>query len=252
MHKDGAVAPALRLMGVAAACAGVALSVPHRYPVLSGAALLTLSLLTTSVCASVAWHRHSFAAAPLEDAVHRWFPQGGAWAHYDIPNIMLLAQAPLAALLISRHAQRAAIVRRVTRVYAATMALRSVMLLSTNLPDSSPMCHTAEQQALSLPFTAHSVSAKAWDIFRGGGGVLTCGDMMFSGHTVVFTLLTLTWHQYLVPRGAAPILAWNAAGVAMIVITRLHYTVDVLVALCITGSVWREMSVPSGYFAPCQ
>ena len=216
------------------------------------AALLVLSVLTTSVCSSIAWFRHAFTSTPLPDIVHQLFAQSGSMAHHKIPDVMLLAQAPLAALLLARHKQRACIVLRITRAYATAMAMRSVMILSTSLPDSSPMCHTAKQQDCMLPFTVHNVCRKAWDIFRGAGGVLTCGDMMFSGHTVVFCILTLTWQDYLLPQGAAAITAWNAVGMAMIVITRLHYTVDVLVAVCITKGVWQWMRPPGAYFAACQ
>ena len=233
-----------KIAAVGLACAGTMAGAraAGRPAVLSGA-LLVLSVLTTSVAASIAWHAHPFHDAPLADAVHALFPRGGAWVHYDIPNVMLLAQAGPAALLLARHAQRVQIVCRVARVYAATMALRSMVILSTVVPDSSPQCHTAAQQRRPRPPHAavHAISAKAWDIFRRGGSELTCGDMMFSGHTVVFVLSIMMWRDHLLPRASRLIVAWNVLGMCMIVITRLHYTMDVLVAVCVTWSAWRAV-----------
>ena len=67
-------------------------------------------------------------------------------------------------------------------------------------------------------------------------GDITCGDMVFSGHSVLIVLCALTWHTYY-ERSQANVngvkvfaWAWAFAGLISIIGTRLHYSLDVLLA----------------------
>ncbi|GMH46518.1 hypothetical protein TrRE_jg8396, partial [Triparma retinervis] len=78
---------------------------------------------------------------------------------------------------------------------------------------------------------------------------ITCGDMVFSGHACFLTLASLVFHTYCrsPPPRPSPLYAlaryavaaiW-ALGVVAIVGTKLHYTLDVFLAVLLTVVTWR-------------
>ena len=63
----------------------------------------------------------------------------------------------------------------------------------------------------------------------------TCGDVMYSGHTMMITSAALLWHlytPYLIPK----IIMWIAtfAGMLVIISTHFHYSDDVIIAFMLT------------------
>ncbi|CAJ0568064.1 unnamed protein product, partial [Mesorhabditis spiculigera] len=74
-----------------------------------------------------------------------------------------------------------------------------------------------------------------------GQDKILCGDLMFSGHTVVLTIMYFVQLQY-TPRGLV-ILRYIAApitflGIAALVVSGGHYTMDVLIAYWLTSHVF--------------
>ncbi|KAM0676979.1 hypothetical protein BDAP_002450 [Binucleata daphniae] len=72
-----------------------------------------------------------------------------------------------------------------------------------------------------------------------------CGDMIFSGHTLIITICALTWSSYdllVEPRISriACMLVWLTTFTICfsIILTRNHYSIDVLLSFYVTGSVW--------------
>merc|ERR1712188_242050 len=72
------------------------------------------------------------------------------------------------------------------------------------------------------------------------GKRFTCGDVMYSGHSVNMTIMNLAWQQY-VPQHwrAAPVLrvCWwlaNIGGLLTCVATHFHYSADVLLGFSIS------------------
>lgn len=61
----------------------------------------------------------------------------------------------------------------------------------------------------------------------------SCGDLIFSSHTTFILTGTLAYHEYGASR-AMKAVGWAAAGVLslLIIASRKHYTVDVVVAWC--------------------
>lgn len=229
------------------ACGAVLrLSVRRRDSLLFSVACLALSVTVTSYSVSMAWQRHPFHRPPMQDAVHRAFPALAGWSAYGIPNAMVALEAGPALALLARHARARRVLCRAVLVYALTMAGRAALVLSTTLPDSSPLCH-GDPLHFRDPPTWAAVEQRALWILATAGTSLTCGDMMFSGHSVTFVLLALVTTQYLLPdqkrvaalRAAA--VAWNAVGLFMIIATRMHYTIDVLVAAYVTCSLWHQV-----------
>ena len=73
---------------------------------------------------------------------------------------------------------------------------------------------------------------------------VTCGDMIFSGHTSTAFCLALTWHTYYkwVPAkvNVVKTFIWCMAVSAccLLVLTKVHYTLDVVLAMYFSVTVW--------------
>lgn len=150
-------------------------------------------------------------AAPLLDRGHALLPDLSAWspALINAPTTLLL----LAVLATGAWAAPGA--RGLWLVLLQALLLRPLFFLATVLPDSRP--------------SARPPARDWWKVFNGG-----CLDKIFSGHAV-FALLFLA-----ALAGAGKLsLAWAAAlAVAyslVLVATREHYTVDVLVSWLVVG-----------------
>ncbi|RLN91072.1 hypothetical protein BBJ28_00009618 [Nothophytophthora sp. Chile5] len=107
---------------------------------------------------------------------------------------------------------------------------------------------------LTLLFADCRAFYRAWKVLIRPSQHITCGDMIFSGHAVFLMLCAMFARTYCVhselntpfTRRYSCVLwmvryyvyAGSAFGVFAIVGTRLHYTLDVLIAIYITGQVW--------------
>lgn len=170
-------------------------------------------LWATSVETAYLWGHWRPPGPPLHDVVHAVVPADPAWEAYRVPDA-LLAGVLLCTLGPLWHRERATL-RRILREYVRLMACRLVLLACTRLPDPSRVCATGT--------------------LRPGQ---TCGDMMYSGHTVAFVLAALSWRDLELGPGGMGVQAACALGMVSLVVLRVHYTVDVLVAAALTVSRW--------------
>lgn len=121
--------------------------------------------------------------------------------------------------------------RRFFWLLGSCYGLRALSLAGTVLPPSNPHCVYQRRDG--------------WRILMAGpqllvGAVHTCSDKIFSGHTIVATLLTCSWWQLSTNWAVRtyPVLH----EIAMIVCGlsgRHHYTVDIVVALIVAVSVFH-------------
>ncbi|CAN0083705.1 unnamed protein product [Lampetra planeri] len=135
------------------------------------------------------------------------------------------------------HKHRSILLRRMFSLIGTVFLLRCVTMFVTSL--SVPGVHLQCSGKLYSDFGAKL--ERALKIWSGFGmtltGVHTCGDYMFSGHTVILTMLNffvteytpITWH-YL------HTLSWvlNLFGIFFILAAHEHYTIDVVVAFYLT------------------
>ncbi|KAJ3368419.1 hypothetical protein GGF31_006380 [Allomyces arbusculus] len=145
-----------------------------------------------------------------------------------LPDYFIITLTALTVGLIINHKHRLGLIRRFLYVHGTLLLFRSLTIISTTLPDPQKKC------AEKLPVE---------DIFAPVNPLMpvTCGDMMFSGHTVMLTILAMIWTDY------GPQIAWvrrgiwtiAALGMLSLLAMRYHYTIDIMIALYITQRGWR-------------
>lgn len=138
------------------------------------------------------------------------------------------------------HRFRAIILRRLFSIFGSVFLLRCVTMLITSL--SVPGKHLT---CTARPYgTWLERLYQAFMIWQGGGmsiqGVRTCGDYMFSGHTVTLTLLNFFITEYTSGKNyyvrILHTTAWvvNLFGVFFILAAHEHYSIDVFIAFYIS------------------
>ncbi|XP_055517561.1 sphingomyelin synthase-related protein 1 [Leucoraja erinacea] len=140
-------------------------------------------------------------------------------------------------LLLLLHKHRSILLRRMCSLMGTVFLLRCVTMFVTSL--SVPGHHL--QCSGKLYGDQWAKFQRALAIWSGFGmtltGVHTCGDYMFSGHTVVITMLNFFVTEY-TPRSwnFLHTLSWvmNLFGIFFILAAHEHYSIDVFIAFYIT------------------
>ncbi|OWZ08412.1 putative membrane protein [Phytophthora megakarya] len=176
---------------------------------------------------------------------------------FDLPDEFLAAVGGLTSFILILHPRRLLILRRFCFIFAIINLMRACCVAVTSLPDASPMCisqfDTERGDYKSLPIFPKAIF-RAWKVLIRPSQHITCGDMIFSGHAVFLILCCMFARTYCVRSELNtpftrryPYVLWmiryynyilSACGIFAIVGTRLHYTLDVLIAIYITIQVW--------------
>ncbi|CAL8381011.1 sphingomyelin synthase-related protein 1 isoform X2 [Gadus morhua] len=148
---------------------------------------------------------------------------------------VILCNIWLLVLLLHKH--RSILLRRLCSLMGTVFMLRCITMFVTSL--SVPGQHLQCSGKIYGDMWAKLHRAVA--IWSGFGmsltGVHTCGDYMFSGHTVVITMLNFFVTEY-TPRtwNFIHTLSWvlNLFGIFFILAAHEHYSIDVFIAFYIT------------------
>ncbi|XP_020289124.1 sphingomyelin synthase-related 1-like isoform X2 [Pseudomyrmex gracilis] len=149
------------------------------------------------------------------------------------------------------HKYRFILLRRFFALSGTVFLLRCVTMLITSLsvPGAHLQCQPRkvpdEDWSSSAYVELYNKIAMAYVIWRGAGmsiqGVRTCGDYMFSGHTVALTMLNFFITEY-TPRHLYFLhtFTWmlNMFGIFFILAAHEHYSIDVFVAFYITSRLF--------------
>ena len=210
---------------------------------------LLCSMSLTLISLGFSWHRHPSSMGALPDTLHEMTAPHmdvHAWSTAHYPDVLLILQLPPSIWLIMSHHQRRYIMYRLMLIYTTLMCMRSVLLFTTTLPDPSPLCvGRTPGGVLVQHLPLRSIEERSMQVACGDS--LTCGDMMFSGHTVLLVMVAMLWHTYYprITRGTinyVKLLSWilNLLGLFLVIITRMHYTMDVIVAAHFTITLWVQ------------
>ena len=163
---------------------------------------------------------------------------------FELPDIFVSVMGTSFAIFMLLHPRWFLILRRLTFIFSWLNLLRSLTVICTSLPDASPEC--AKQFGLpnsykdQLPYDAIFNSLRrSIKKMMYPSNVITCGDMVFSGHTSFLTLVMLVFRQYCRKFRGAQLLriavyATYCIAIFAIIGTKLHYTIDVALAIWIT------------------
>ncbi|XP_054734296.1 ceramide phosphoethanolamine synthase isoform X2 [Anastrepha obliqua] len=149
------------------------------------------------------------------------------------------------------HKYRLVLLRRFFALAGTVFLLRCVTMLITSLsvPGTHLQCnqndYAVDDTDLTISEALELRISRAYTIWSGLGmsiqGVRTCGDYMFSGHTVALTLLNFFITEY-TPRNLYFLhtLTWllNMFGIFFILAAHEHYSIDVFVAFYITSRLF--------------
>lgn len=146
------------------------------------------------------------------DVCHKFFPN---ISHLeDLNNVILLV--PLVIALCSNTTSN--IVKDVIHYFPIILIIRSICIFVTILPKHK-RCHQ--------PFSLKSLL------------VGHCYDKVFSGHFSLFLLMTLILFRNNVI-GLNYVIVLNLLCAMSILLTRSHYTTDIIIALLVTHSVYNN------------
>uniref|UniRef100_A0AC35FSA4 Sphingomyelin synthase-like domain-containing protein n=1 Tax=Panagrolaimus sp. PS1159 TaxID=55785 RepID=A0AC35FSA4_9BILA len=182
---------------------------------------------------------------PLPDLVFMLIPQQRwAWAVGDVFSTI---NATIGFIIIFLHKERIIVLRRAFLLGGILYGLRAVVLGVTFLP---PSFHNRDEMCLpqvnrSAMYTTEIIHRFVTYVvtlgLTSGQEKILCGDLMFSGHTLTLTIMYFIQLQY-TPRGlvvlryiATPI---TFCGIAALVVSGGHYTMDVLIAYWLTTHVF--------------
>ncbi|XP_061546749.1 sphingomyelin synthase-related protein 1-like [Phycodurus eques] len=172
---------------------------------------------------------------PLPDIFLDSFPRiPWAFAMAEACGLILCYMLILILLL---HKHRSILIRRLCSLMGTVFLLRCCTMFVTSL--SVPGQHL--KCASKTYGNSIEKIQRALTIWVGFGmtltGVQTCGDYMFSGHTVVITLLNFFVTEY-TPRtwNLIHTISWvlNLFGIFFILAAHEHYSIDVFIAFYIT------------------
>ncbi|EDW29720.1 GL14970 [Drosophila persimilis] len=172
------------------------------------------------------------------------------WA-FDMCEITGSVLFTLWVLVLIFHKHRMVMLRRFCALAGTVFLLRCVTMLLTSLsvPGTHLKCsqkdYAIDKDSVDATNAMVLRMGRAYRIWSGLGmsiqGVRTCGDYMFSGHTVALTMLNFFITEY-TPRTLYHLhtFTWllNMFGVFFILAAHEHYSIDVFVGFYITSRLF--------------
>ncbi|KAI8353190.1 hypothetical protein BD560DRAFT_408458 [Blakeslea trispora] len=168
---------------------------------------------------------------PLRDLLHDTFPRVA-----DTQIVNYLLTMTLIYTLVGFAVQspdwttRFIILRRFGFIMGFMYVFRGITLLVTTLPSS--LIDECRPPEIELTGTVGQRFGFLLSVI--GGSALTCTDNIFSGHTSMMVSCCMIWrvHSKLRRPFAWILYLIATAGILMILFTRFHYSIDVVLAIC--------------------
>ena len=188
-----------------------------------------------------------------------------------LPDYFITAHVTAGAIATYLDRRRWTIVRRFLTIFGIVNIMRAFCVVATSLPDTSPHC-SDQWNHMSPGGSGHYKTVPMFPraFFRAlklisDPSVTTCGDLIFSGHTVTYVLFTLIVTHYKNTHLHIPPLFWQTdkhclyecqigahtiqlistfawvscfCGMLAILATEFHYTVDVAIGFYVAHRTW--------------
>jgi shingomyelin synthase len=218
---------------------------PPKFPkepkklLISALFLFAAAIVNDSVLAWI--HDRVLETPPLPDLVFTYtayYPSALIFSEY-----IIIASGSVMIIVCYLHKHRWIVFRRVFFMLALLYLGRTVCMLVTQLPVADPSYYCAPKLNRT---GARIVASRALQLVSGAGLFINgkhmyCGDYIYSGHTLILVM------AYLVTREYSPRRFWHlhwvmwigsVIGVICILLSRGHYTVDVIIAYYITTRIF--------------
>ncbi|CAD6188303.1 unnamed protein product [Caenorhabditis auriculariae] len=201
-----------------------------------------LALAGLSNWAVIAYTHDFVPRHPLPDIMFALMPEQ-KWASVG-GDMCVVVNLVCFGLLLFFHVHRTVILRRILFTTACLYGMRSVTLTATQLPsaytNNSQKCRPQVDSQASVFFSRWLEQSIRLGFQE--KNYMLCGDLLFSGHTLVMVNCALFVAYYL-PRRIR-FLQWAtnipaAFGMLCMTISRTHYTIDVIIAYWLTNFVFR-------------
>jgi hypothetical protein len=139
----------------------------------------------------------------------------------------------LFTLWFSLHSSRSTeILIRFMLVESALLAMRAVSITITALTNPDPRCANCEYGCPSSLMDAIKMTVTRFPFW-------SCGDLVFSGHTVEFFCTASVWMSYCNSKFLRLTAASTAVlGAASLVGCRYHYSIDIFIAVLLSHVTW--------------
>ncbi|XP_071808877.1 sphingomyelin synthase-related protein 1-like [Asterias amurensis] len=162
------------------------------------------------------------------------------WA-FEACETCAITLASMFVIVLVLHKHRSIILRRFFALTGSCFLLRCLTMFVTSM--SVPGSHL---QCSGKVYGNYWIKMeRALEIMSGLGmsvtGVHTCGDYMFSGHTICLTMFNFFITEYS-PRSMTYLhtISWvlNLFGAFFVLAAHEHYSIDVVIAFCITSRLF--------------
>ncbi|GMI15330.1 hypothetical protein TrVE_jg10028 [Triparma verrucosa] len=214
---------------------------------------------------SIAWYRNPRELGLLPDVGHDIAGEFPQHLHFElfgrditvesssISDNIILTLAVVTGAYFFRKPNSSDIFRRFIFIYGTLENMRTCVVCLTSLPDASAVCRSL------TPIGDLKSGASSWGVINDNYWYdiwmhtlmilipvhpVTCGDMIFSGHSNTALCLALIWHTYYkwVPAkvNVVKTMVWIATmtACALLIVTKVHYTLDVVLAFYFTVTIW--------------
>lgn len=165
----------------------------------------------------------------------------------EVPDYIYPIVLIITVTLVLSHKNRWYVLQRCLTIWGSIMFLRAVTVLFTSIPDASVICsQITPGTTLFKDMNPIRVMSRALAVVMPGSvGSITCGDLIFSGHTTELILCGMICNAYLPPSKFSKYLKLIMWGFIIILLylligVRMHYTVDVFLAIYITTTTFNS------------
>nr|CAD2176240.1 unnamed protein product [Meloidogyne enterolobii] len=175
---------------------------------------------------------------PLPDIIFH-FVEEQPWA-IPLGDFMVMLCSISLILLFIFHKHRIVVIRRILFIIACLYSFRTVMMLVTQLPagykNNEVRCRPSINK-INRTLSIYLIRTLEQTIHVGlqdNSKQMLCGDFLFSGHTLIMVISALSISKYIDRR--FKYIKWfpfcfALIGIPCMVISRTHYTCDVIIAL---------------------
>ena len=208
--------------------------------ILSIAFFLGCSAIMAVLGDALAWHRMPIYATIdeakthiLKDVGFELFPYSCETSiiRRNLQTTIIMFSAPY--FIINSCCINHKLINRFLQIAGVMMLLRTITLILTAFPNPNPQCYIESTEYISY----YDAIRESFTTFP----TKSCGNLMFSGHTMFITLFFLFEQQYLLRRRIFRFLSLmkTISGYYFIIACRSHYTIDIVVSILLTYFVNR-------------